>query len=321
MAPLFRAATLFLSTLLIGCARSDAPPTPDASARAPAEVAVPAARAAVAYDASTNAADAAAPRPVVGGIVGTILDATSAQALSAVQIGTFDEVARMLTADRRELREAEEGLRAEVLLAVKGGADAGAAQARYAVIEQGARARADDEARALVRIHDALEPAQRAAVAAEARAKVTTRRDNRKSLDAQTKTPSSVDPRLKERSARLERELALDASQKKAMDGLFASYAGTPTAEAQFARQLNVLAAFDATDFDERKARDVSGAGTPRLPSLVEDAKFYLGLAAVLRPTQREKLAAIMQLGDRPILRPAVPGVGHDREHEHGHGP
>ncbi len=280
---------------------------------------MPAARGAIAYDASTNVADAASPRPVLGGIVGAIVDAASAQSLSAAQVATLDEVARALTVERPELGEAEDSLRAEVLLAVKGGADAGAASARFAVLEQGARARGADEARALVRIHRALEPAQRGAVAAEARSKVTAKREKLRSLEGKTTTPSSGDPRVKERAARLERELALDAPQKKALDGLVATYVGIPSADTQYVQKLAVIAAWGDSDFDEKKALDVIGASKTRLPVLVSDARFYLDLAAVLRPEQRAKLAAIMQLGDRPILRAAPPPGGHNHAHEHGH--
>ncbi len=320
-------------TLLGACSscRNDkpAPETADAaSAATPADAG------------AVSIGDAGAFRRPVFGVPGMLLTAARAQSLTDVQRAKLDEVALSLTGERAERRAEENELRGEVLSAVKSGkVDNAKLQSQYAAVEQAARARADDEAEALAKIHTTLDPAQRKAVAADVKAKITARRENAKPKDKPKDKDKGKpgDPRMKRRVERLERDLGLDPAQKTKLDAMVAARSAKWDADDEWKRQLAVLSAFEEDGFDAKKAAAAEAtAGKPRTPIVVEDAKFYLELAPALRPDQREKLAIIMEVGDRPGRRgrpgsmppvpgmpaapPGIPGMGDGHGHGHGHG-
>jgi Spy/CpxP family protein refolding chaperone len=275
--------------------------------------------------AESDAGRAAQRRRMFPGVVGMFVAAARETSRDEAQSSKIDEITKPLLDDDPSRRTEENELRADVLASVKAGqVDAAKMNARYAAVEKTAASRTDAEANALTSLHALLEPAQRKAVAADVKSKVTTRLENAKGRDGEKAKPT--DDRSKKRAERLEKDLALDAEQKKKLATISAAHERKSTSADVWKRQLALAEAFEKDTFDAKKVEGGGFAGKAPPPQLVDDAKFYVDLAAALKPDQREKLAAVMEGkgGGRPGRggwgRRGPGGAGGHGGHDHGHG-
>ncbi len=271
-----------------------------------------------------DAGRAAQRRRMFAGVVGMFVAAARDQARDDAQSSKIDEITKPLAEEDPARRTDENELRADVLAGVKSGqVDAAKMSARYAAVEASASARAETEAAALGSLHALLDPAQRKAVAADVKTKVTTRLENAKGREGDKGKPTT-DDRVQKRAERLEKELGLDAEQKRKLATLSAAHERKSSPTDVWKRQLAIAEAFEKDGFDAKKVEGGGFAGKPASPQLVDDAKFYVALAPSLKPDQREKLAEVMEgrgpRGGRGGWGRRGPGGRGGHDHDHGHG-
>ncbi|HQP36930.1 MAG TPA: hypothetical protein PLI95_17220 [Polyangiaceae bacterium] len=198
--------------------------------------------------------------------------------------------------------------------------------------EKAAEARRDKENGALQRLHAALDAAQRKALVAAVRAKQTERKERgprpmrggppapsasgaapSASAPAAAPPPAGSAPAMtpvewqKRRLEKLTKDLGLDADQQKKVDALLAKAAPKPpemnaAREEQKKRAEALLAAFEQDVFDAKKLEQ------PTPPAKKDGAmslhtQLLNDLLPILKPEQREKLAASME--KQPDRRPA----------------
>lgn len=168
--------------------------------------------------------------------------------------------------------------------------------ASYDAIDKAMAARHDKEAEALDGLHAALEPAQRKALVAAVRAKQT----ERESHAAEREKKAGAVDWTKRRLEHLTKELDLDAAQQKSVGALL-DKADHPTEASIVARREEgkkrleaLLTAFEGDAFDAKKA-DLGGPGKDLRERLEHNVQFLGQLLALLKPEQREKLAAGME--------------------------
>lgn len=267
---------------------------------------------------------AAQRRRMFPGVVGMFVAAAREQARDEAQSAKIDEITKPLAEDDPTRRTEENELRADVLAAVKSGqADAAKIGARYAAVEKSAAARSDAEATALTSLHALLDPAQRKAVATDVKTKVATRLENAKGREGDKGKPPT-DDRSSKRAERLEKDLGLDAEQKKKLATITAANERKSSPGDVWKRQLAIAEAFEKDGFDAKKVEGGGFAGKTTPPQLVDDARFYVALAPSLKPEQREKLAAVMEgrggRGGRGGWGRRGPGGRGGHDHDHGHG-
>jgi Spy/CpxP family protein refolding chaperone len=218
------------------------------------------------------------------------------------------------------MKEASKELHAELLAAVKAGKiDAAKLEPRYAALERAMSAEHDKQAAALTALHDALDATQRKTVIVSVRAKILDREEKMAAHakghagDAGDAGADAGKPHAGKRAVdHLLRGLELDADQQKRVDAL------TPKDEGKGMRpdmaELNkhmeaLLVAFEKDAFDAKKV-DAFDAKRFRGP-MEEETKLLGQLLPILKPEQREKLAAKMEKGPSPHGRHG--GGGGDR--------
>ncbi|MBX3187710.1 MAG: hypothetical protein KF819_11870 [Labilithrix sp.] len=214
-------------------------------------------------------------------------------------------------------KEAVKGLHDDLVAGIKAGKiDAAKLEPRYAALEKGAKAELEKDAEALNALHAALEPAQRKAAVASIRTKEAAR-DQRIADRKGKEAPAAKEGEGKERRRgkshvdRLVGDLELDAEQQKKVEAL------QPKDDAHAARRADMkkqndalLTAFEKDTFDAKKLEPFDGKKA-RAP-LEEQAKLLSALLPILKPEQREKLAAKMEKGPSPHGRRAA--IDHDRD-------
>lgn len=198
--------------------------------------------------------------------------------------------------------------------------------------EKAAQARRDKEAGALQRLHAALDAAQRKALVAAVRAKQTERKERgprpmrggppaesvsgaapSPSAPAAAAPPSGSAPAMtpakwqKRRLEKLTKDLGLDADQQKKVDALLAKAAPKPpemnaAREEQKKRADALLAAFEQDVFDAKKLEQPAPAAK-KDGAMSLHTQLLNDLLPILKPEQREKLAASME--KQPDRRPA----------------
>lgn len=174
--------------------------------------------------------------------------------------------------------------------------------AMQAELDKGMQAKRDKDTAALQRLHDALDPAQRKALVASVRARQGEREAKFAAL-APDAGPPKGDEFKKRRVEKLAKELDLDADQQKKVEGLMAKPAPKGPAaengrEGMKKRMEALLTAFEADAFDAKKLDE----GTPArkmAEGMSEHLQFLNGLLAILKPEQREKMAANMEKGSQ----------------------
>jgi hypothetical protein len=168
-----------------------------------------------------------------------------------------------------------------------------------AAIDKAQQAKKDRDAELLDGLHAALEPAQHMAVVAAVRA----RQAEHPHRAAEPETP-------KQRLDQLTRDLALDPAQRKRVEALLAKDAPPPADEGK-KRTDALLAAFEGEGFNAKK---LDFGPLPAKIGLGHDAQLFSGLVPLLKPDQREKLAAGLEKSHTPRPAARTPGGDHPSE-------
>jgi Spy/CpxP family protein refolding chaperone len=198
---------------------------------------------------------------------------------------------------------AAKDLHSELIAGIKAGKiDTSKLDAKYTAIEHLATAEHDREADSLTALHDALDPGQRKVVTTSVRAKIA-KRDEKLATRSDAGAPLLPDggkpPTAGKRSLeRLTRGLELDADQQKKLDAIPTKDDPKVDPAEQKKRVDALLDAFEKDKFDAKKA---DGFDTKRLRSGLEDeTKLLTQILPILKPEQRDKLAAKMERGPSP---------------------
>jgi Spy/CpxP family protein refolding chaperone len=266
-------------------------------------------------DASTTAAaDAAAPdhegkRGGHGGPSLMLFQAARALDLKDDQKAKVDAAektahAGMDEAARDAMKAASKDLHAELVLGIKAGKiDNAKLEPKYAALEKLTAASHAKEAEALTALHDALDATQRKAVTASVRAKQAAREAkmaHRGGHDGGAPDGGAAHFQTKRTLGGLTRGLELDAEQEKKVDALVAKDDGKGHPDpAEMKKHVEaLLTAFEADKLDAKKL-DAFDAKKARGPMEAE-TKLLTQLLPILKPEQREKLAARMEKGPSP---------------------
>jgi len=183
-------------------------------------------------------------------------------------------------------------------------------------LDKSMQARREKETSALQRLHAALDSAQRKTLVASVRTKQA-EREAKFGARVSDAGPPKGDEFKKRRMEKLTKELDLDADQQKKVDALMAKPAakgpGAEDGRETYKKRMEaVLTAFEADTFDAKKLED--GAPARKMSEgMSEHLQFLNGLLPILKPEQREKMAANMEKGSarRPgRWDPRDPGYG-----------
>jgi Spy/CpxP family protein refolding chaperone len=268
--------------------KDSAPPPPAATATAEA-VKAPAAAAPAPTAAATAPSEAAGHGKWKGrrgrGIAGMMLHAAHSLDLKDAQKATLDKLAEQLHGDHAgppsEMKDYHAALAAQVRA---GKIDAAKLDPLEAAVDKAHQARSDKEAEVLNGLYAALEPAQRKALVAAVRAKQTEHQAKMGGPDA-----------AKHRLEHLTKQLDLDAAQQKRVEPLLAKDDHSAMDEMKKHSEA-VLAAFEGDGFDAKKLEPAAGAAKK---GMAQHAQFLAALLPVIKPEQREKLAAEIEKAPR----------------------
>ncbi len=262
--------------------------------------------------------------------------------LREAQKVAVEDIQKSLRADNAAPGGEFKEIHAVMVAGVRAGKiDSAKLDALRAEAEKAVQARRDKENGALQRLHAALDSAQRKSLVAAVRAKQTERKERGPrpmrggppAASASGAAPSASAPAAlppsgsalamtpaewqKRRLEKLTKDLGLDADQQKKVDALLAKAAPKPpemnaAREEQKKRAEALLAAFEQDVFDAKKLE------LPTPPAKKDGAmslhtQLLNDLLPILKPEQREKLAASME--KQPDRRPerwraADPGYG-----------
>lgn len=223
--------------------------------------------------------------------------------ITTEQKAKLDELEKKLTGDDASPRDEMKDVHEALIAGVKAGKiDQAKLEPLLAQIEKAAKDRQDKEAEVMNGIHAALLPEQRVSVVKDIRAKQAAREERmaRRGGGADGGRAGYDASRWqKQRVARMTKELDLDdAQQKKVEAALPPAGKGSPDARADAKKRMDeMLAAFEKDDFDAKKlgGPDPKHARAP----LEQEAKFIAAILPILKPEQREKLAATMDRGGK----------------------
>ena len=257
------------------------------------------------------------------GVAARLLDQADDIELTEEQKTTVEGIQKDARPEPGSGEAAWKDLHAEIVAGVKAGKlDTGKIAANMASLGKALQASLTKEAEALNALHAALEPEQRKAVVAAVRAeqaKQAARAEKRAEHAGEKDPPQAAAERNKKKLDRVTTQLDLDAAQQKKVEAILAKdrdEAMTPAAmkaaHGETKKQHDAaLSAFEADVFDAKKLEGIGGPATKngRGP-LFGEVSFLTQLLPVLRPEQREKLAASM---DRPW------GMGRPGDHPGGH--
>jgi len=274
--------------LAIGC-KDEAAPAPAATAtaeavKAPVTAAAPAPTAAPTASADHGHGKWKGRRG--GGLVGTMFRAAHDLELKDAQKATIEKLGADLhgagAGQPSEMKEYHTALVAQVRA---GKIETAKLDPLQAAAEKSMKARREKEAEALNGLYAALEPAQRKALVAAVRAKQAAHKPD----------PAKAEAHAKERLAHLTKQLDLDAAQQKKVEPLLAKEAPPAAMQEEMKKHADaVLGAFEGEGFDAKKLEPKTPPGAGGMAAHVQ---FYVALLPILKPEQREKLAAGM---DKP---------------------
>ena len=226
------------------------------------------------------------------------------------------------------MKDAAKGLHADLIAGIKAGKiDTAKLEPHYAAIEKVSAGMHQKEADALTALHGALDATQRKAVTASVRARAEKRDDKREDMkDRKDEHIKNVVEAggpdgghaggghaggVKRSVDRLTRGLELDADQQKKVDAISAKEDTAPKFGRFDPEELKksmeaMLVAFEKDTFDAKKLEmfDTKKARAP----MEQETKLLVQLLPILKPEQREKLAARMEKGPSPHGRR---GPGH----------
>lgn len=212
------------------------------------------------------------------------------------------------TADGRdEMKASGKEVHTEIVAGIKAGKiEAAKLEPKYAALEKLMKAQREKEDEGLNALHAALTPPQRKTLVEQVKKKHAEMEERMAKREANAK--EKADERAKKHVARLTADLGLDADQQKKVDAIAPPPPGGDRADNK-KRTEAILAAFDKDTFDAKKA-DAFDAKKARAP-LEAQAKLVGQILAVLKPEQREKLAAAMEKGPSPHGRRGGGGSDH----------
>lgn len=147
--------------------------------------------------------------------------------------------------------------------------------------------RREQEAVVLNALHGVLDAPQRKAVVASMRA-----------WESEHESRMPPAPTAQQRVDQLTTDLGLDSTQQKSVLAILAKEMPPTHAtmrEEMKKRMNSILSAFDGDTFDARKYEQAPVAGKKGVSPMVQHAQFTSQLVPLLRPEQREKLAAKME--------------------------
>ena len=239
------------------------------------------------------------PRP---GIVGLFFRAADPLDLTTSQRTTIEGLEQPLRGAAPE-RSAREALRSDLASGIRAGAiDRAKIAADEAVIERALVADKDARVAALDGLHRVLDTAQRQAVADDVRQSVMQAVPHPGALDAGDAGAARWSTL---RLERLAKHLELDPSQQEQVAALFSkddhpfSPAHQEARDAARKRLDTMLTAFEQDSFDAGAALQMPGdagrSGQPGRAWLDRESTLLERLLPILRPEQREKLAAYVE--------------------------
>lgn len=191
-------------------------------------------------------------------------------------------------------RDAANDVNAEVIAGIRAGQiDTAKLEPKYASVEKLAVTQRDKEIASVSALHAALDGAQRKAVVASVRAKQAKREERGPRKEAGDGGAADARKGPRRSLDRLLRGLDLDAEQQKKVDALApaAELKGGGPDPAEMKKRIDsLLVAFEKDAFDAKKtdAFDVK----KNRAALEEETKLLSQILPILKPEQREKLAA-----------------------------
>ena len=303
---------LFALTLALAIPACNQSSSGDGASPTPATASAPVAAASTPPAATSAAAPAGSVDPIAAadavmkkgerghgfGPVSQLLKAARADAsLKDPQKAELDKIEASLKPAEpgppKEMKEMHEAMIAGVRA---GKIDTAKVDAAQTAMEKSMAANIEKQSAALAALHKALEPAQRKSVVAAVRAKQKAREEK---MAAKKETSAKdKDDYVSKKLDHLTTELGLDDAQKKSVQALLEKdkpAAGGMDAMMAEMKKRNeaLLTAFEADTFDAKKV-DLSMPGKPR-DRMKSHMAFTTGLLAILKPEQREKLAASME--------------------------
>lgn len=310
---------LVLAAALSACKDKPADTATDAAPTAPpdAAVAIPAASVPNLAAADGGAGgDHEGAREGHGGPSGLLFKAARALDLKDEQKAKIDAAEKTAQAGATEttrdaMRAAAKDLHTDLIAGVRAGKiDTSKLEPRYAAIEKVIGEQQARDADALNALHAALDTTQRKAVTANVRAKQAMREEKKAhreggdggmASDGGMGADGGKGAWSSRRSLdRLTRGLDLDADQQKKVDAIVAKEdaAKHPDPADMMKNAEAMLTAFEKDTFDAKKldAFDVKKMRTP----MEQEARLLVQLVPILKPEQREKLAAKMEKGPSP---------------------
>lgn len=208
---------------------------------------------------------------------------------------------------RDEMKKAGKELHAEIVAGIKAGKiDAAKLEPKYAALEKLQKAQHEKEDEGLNALHAALTPPQRKALVEDVKKKQAQLEERMKKREE--KSREKAEERAKKHVERLTADLGLDADQQKKVDAIAPPPAQGPDRADLKKRTDALLAAFDKDTFDAKKL-DAFDAKKARAP-MEAQTKLVGQILAVLKPEQREKLAAKVDKGPSPHGRRGGGGGG-----------
>ena len=295
-------ATTLLVTLALAAAgcekKEDKTPSaaPSASA-APATSAATAltadAGASAALDAGAGGTETAAKARPVRGTAGLFLTAAREAKPTDEQKTKLDAIAKDL-ADEAPPKHGAEGQQAheDLVAGIKAGKiDEAKMQTHYAAMEKTAQSRLSEETAALGKLHAALTPEQRKTVAADVKARLA-KRDEHMKKRGEAEDKEREAGRVKKRVERMTKDLGLDADQAKKVEAVIAKHGNKDAGEGHTKMLVAAADAFEKDTLDPKKLEAFTGGAKEAKARVQDDVKLYGELLAIVKPEQREKLAA-----------------------------
>lgn len=232
--------------------------------------------------------------------------------LPADQLKKVDDAEKLAGPADAATKDAAKDLHAELITGIKAGKiDTATLEPKYVVLEKVSVAEHEREVAALNALYAALDPAQRKAVVTSARTRQA-KRDERSAHKDDAGSPDAGRPSGGRRSLdRLVRGLDLDADQQKKVDAIVPKddLKGAGFDPTDMKKRVEaLLTAFEKDGFDAKKS-DAFDVKRNRV-ALEEETKLLSQLLPILKPEQREKLAAKMDKGPASH-NPKRAGFGH----------
>jgi Spy/CpxP family protein refolding chaperone len=213
-------------------------------------------------------------------------------------------------ASREAMKTAAKDLHTDLIAGVRAGKiDTSKLEPRFTAVEKVIGDSQAKDAEALTALHAALDTTQRKAVTANVRAKQALREEKMAHHEGMDAGMAAADGgkggwTSKHSVDRLTHGLDLDADQQKKVDAIVAKEdaakpgPGRPDPAEMKKNVEAMLTAFEKDTFDAKKL-DMFDAKKARGP-MEQEAKLLAQLVPILKPEQREKLAAKMEKGPSP---------------------